>query len=368
MIKRTPQALIDDYFEDTQHLSQSKIKLILKGMDVFNKEKDEKDLYYEEKGHFIIGNGVDILLTQTRKEFDEQFAVLTVDKPGPKLMSVIHRIFDTYIIEKDTEQIRHSTLGMSVESQIILDSAAAEGFQSAWVSKTMIANVIKNGQDYFDSLCMNYGKQLVSPDEMHTINEIVESLSTNIRTKFLFKESINKDIDILYQFPVYFFIGEILCKALLDIVIVNHTEKIVIPYDLKTMGDYTINFDIQARRMRYDIQAAFYTEALTVHFEGYTINPFIFVVESTIQQGNPLLFETSGDFISIGRYGRAEGYSRLYDDKDTDEYFQEIYHKPIHGFMEGIKLYKWYLENGFEQDKLVKEHSGYLYLEWNKVS
>ena len=84
MIYTTPQSEVDAYFESTA-ISNSKLKLILKGMEEYNKvEWEEKKLYYEEKGFMIVGNGVDVLLTQGKESFKEQFYVSTAEKPAGK--------------------------------------------------------------------------------------------------------------------------------------------------------------------------------------------------------------------------------------------------------------------------------------------
>ena len=59
----TPQSEIDKYFE-SDALSQSSLKKLLTGINSFlNNQKEESELFYTEKGHFIIGSAVDMLLT-----------------------------------------------------------------------------------------------------------------------------------------------------------------------------------------------------------------------------------------------------------------------------------------------------------------
>ena len=99
---------------------------------------------------------------------------------------------------------------------------------------------------------------------------ITESLRTNPVTKSFFdRETYSKleDIDVYYQLPIYFEYRGIACKALLDMLFVfkDIDGKVlsVLLVDLKTMAGLTINFGITSfKSFRYDIQAAWYTEAL----------------------------------------------------------------------------------------------------------
>ena len=72
------------------------------------------------------------------------------------------------------------------------------------------------------------------------------------------------------------------------------------------MGDQTIYFPKSLRQRRYDIQAAFYTEALKSkkEYETYKILPFKFIVESTTNPGNPLVFTCNQELLEIGKSGR----------------------------------------------------------------
>lgn len=105
MIFRTSKEQIDLYFEDTDYLSQSMIKKILKGVESL-KDETEKDLYYEEKGHFIIGSAVDTLLTMSEEQFKKDYHVSLVDKPSGKTLSVLHLVFDNMVNLFQGELIR----------------------------------------------------------------------------------------------------------------------------------------------------------------------------------------------------------------------------------------------------------------------
>jgi hypothetical protein len=371
MIIRTAQSEIDAYFEDNEHLSQSKIKQILKGMDVYNKEKDEKLLYYEEKGHFIIGSGVDVYLTQGVDVYNAQYHITTVDKPGDKTLSILTYLYDQIVNQYHDHEDGNSYINMLtldvIEDDDILLVCNTEGFYPKWKDVTRVSK-IKESHEYFNEICKAYGKQIIDPEEHEIIMNIVNSLMDNEQTKKYFPTiEMPNGIDIYYQYPLYFDYEGIPSKILLDAVYVDHNKKEIILIDLKTVGDVTIRFPYQAAKFRYDIQAAWYLNGFAnsdLLTDEYDMKDFIFIVESTKVQGNPLIYESSFEFLRMGSVGRPEGTTPL---SIPGELLTSIPHKAIHGFVEGCERYKWHLENGFEFDKIVVENNRTLELGWNRI-
>ena len=90
--------MIEDYYTNPA-ISQSQLKLLL-GPDpsIFNTIQ-EPDLYFEEKKHFIIGDGVDIQLTRPTVEFNQKFHISNVqNKPSDTIKSI-----------KDDNKFEHET-------------------------------------------------------------------------------------------------------------------------------------------------------------------------------------------------------------------------------------------------------------------
>lgn len=376
MIYKITRAEVDSYFEDEEHLSHTKIKRILKGVDEYNKDKKEKELYYEEKGAIIIGNGVDTMLTEGQQEFNRQFHVANVEKPGGKTLSILQYLYDRTAENYEGQSMWTMTLTNSAEDEDIILACDSEGFQKNWKDPARI-NAIRKHADYFDDMCMAHGKQVVDAEDMELINEIVASLRTNDLTAKYFRDDSNLEqqlpglhSDIYYQYPVYFEIENRMCKVLYDIVYVDHALKTIEMIDLKTTGVHTINFPYQAIRMRYDIQAAFYYNAFqfselhdTLGAE-YTIAPFKFMVESTTNVGTPIMYVASSEFITMGKHGRNETVSeRMYTEDDGSI---DIYHNPVHGYIYGMNLHMWHEENGFEKDRSIVEGNGVLQLGWGR--
>jgi hypothetical protein len=145
------------------------------------------------------------------------------------------------------------------------------------------------------------------------------------------------------------------CKALLDIAIVIKEEHRVIPIDLKTMSGSTLTFLDSVKKLRYDIQAAFYTLALQSYFNTSVIASYMFIVESTTYIGKPLVYQLDKTLMNIAEYGKeacvAEGV---------------IMRKSIKGITQLISDYKWYEENGWEEDRLTTGKE-VLHINWDEI-
>ena len=236
--------MVEDYYINPA-ISQSQLKLLL-GPDssIFNTIQ-EPDLYFEEKKHFIIGNGVDIQLTRPIEEFNQKFHISNLqNKPSDTIKSIVNQVYDrvkeTY---PNIETIQNY-------NNAILDACNDHNYQPNWKTETRIAKIIE-AWEYWEDLKQAEGKVVLSQEENDLISQIVMSIRTNPTTNKYFETS--KDVEILDQLAIYFSYCDIDCKALLDRVIVDHKNKTIQPIDFKTMGDQTLYFPKSLRQRRYDI-------------------------------------------------------------------------------------------------------------------
>ena len=364
--------MVEDYYTNPA-ISQSQLKLLL-GPDpsIFNTIQ-EPDLYFEEKKHFLIGDGVDIQLTQSLEAFNEKFHVSNIqNKPSDTIKSIVNQVYD--LVKEEVGSLADKGLLRDHTSKII-DSCNDHNYQPNWKTETRVAKVGESWE-YWEDLKAAEGKQVLSQEENDLISQIVMSIRSNSVTGPYFIPQPNQEI--LYQYPIYFSYNGVDCKALLDMVIIDHNKKTIQPIDIKTMGDQSIYFPKSLRQRRYDIQAAFYTEALSIskpytythpkiaQSVPYTILPFKFIVESTTNPGNPLVFTCDEELLKIGKFGREsfrlKGVSSI---KLIDMYYGKT--DEVKGFNQLIEDYKWYLENGFEKKREIVEAQGEFQINWNGI-
>lgn len=316
-------------YYDNPAISQSFLKRLVRTPLELKKEANE-DLFFEEKKYFIIGDGVDTLLTGSKEDFDKLFYISTLEnKPSDTIKSIIQQVFSC--IEGEIKSITEY-------SDIILQSCNEHNYLPNWKDQTRI-NKICEFYEYWNELVNSRGKTILSLDEYNKILDIVDSFKTNEFTKQYFIEN-SENIEVLNQLPIYFTYEGVKMKSLLDKVIINHLDKTIQPLDIKTTGDYTKYFLKSIKRNNYGIQAATYMIAIEDYaiknnLLDYTILPFKFIVESTIVVGEPMVYTIPPLTLSAYTEGRKS------EDCDTFN---------IIGLKQLIERYKWYEENSYDKD------------------
>lgn len=385
MIRLGRKEEVEQYFNDSA-LSQSFLKKVGKGITGLS--ESEKEMYYKEKGHLIIGSAVDDKISMGLKQFTMDYYITGGKKPSDTIMSMVKLVFDQLVesVKNDLTQgklLKEYTLhDLSVS---VLASADHHKYQSRWKEETRVNKVMEEGYEYFEELKDSYGKQILSVTEAQIVENIEMSWRTNPFTAPYFVDS--PDVSIFYQVPIYFNYKGVECKVLLDQVTVNTKLNILQPLDMKTMAGDTLMFTSSAKRFGYNFQGAFYTEAIKTLINSpedadtipelveiinkdTKILPFKFMVENneckvnklteevTYGQGKPLMFTLSAEQLLLGKEGRPEcTYMSSHGTGET-LHLVENTQKEIIGFDKAIELTMWYVNNGWDLDKKVVEAKG----------
>jgi hypothetical protein len=180
---------------------------------------------------------------------------------------------------------------------------------------------------------------------------IQNSLSNHYATRPFFTLDLFKDsdnYDVYLQYPIYFEIEGIECKALPDMIIIYKKSNTVQIIDLKTTSETTTNFIRSIRKYRYDIQLAWYSLAVfgkqspfRTEIEGVKNKEYLFLVETTLptEIGNPAIYSLSQHCIQLAISGDYEC------GKVT---------RP--GILQLLSDYKYYKENGFGTPRVLDEN------------
>lgn len=388
----TPQSEIDAYYA-SEALGQSKAKKLLQGLPAFTAEEDD----LSDKVFIKIGKGVDMLLTGEEGEFEANFHISKVEKaPSDAIIGIIQQVvegvkakYNEYLLtipvrdavevvdRGDHTIVQNDTLEDAPEitpfnefvgylhewEELILE--AAEGYQPRWGADAKLKAIVEPGSEYFKDLCNSEGKYIIDSGTNSIIENVVESLKTHPRTSRYFDRETQAEYetcDFYYQLPIYFLYNGVECKALLDLVVVikdvNGDVLKVEPIDLKTMFGNTFDFPNSIKSHRYDIQGAWYTEAVYAHFcldreDESLVAPFKFIVESTTKQGKPLIFELDREYLYEARVGKQVSPS---------------YYIP--GMDDLIAKFNYHTENGWELEQEIQEadeKGEFLKVNWNGI-
>ena len=301
------------YYND-KAISQSQLTNLASGPKYFKNKLE----YKQESDALTLGSIVDVMLTES-DNFYKIFIVNEYPKPTGQLGEYVDAIFK----------------GFSEE-----EAYTIAGFKQKKIDVVKELFKGKDCQNYYNFLLESKDKKVITKEEYGKANKIVTSLLTN---RFTSKYFNCDDTECLTQLELYWKYKDFDCRSRLDIVKINHKDKTILPIDVKTSGKSTYNFLESVVRFRYDLQAAFYMEALqwyidnTDKYKDYKLLPFLFIVEHTDYPGLPLIYECTEKDIHYGKFGgitktgvRLKGFDELIEDLkwyytyDSWDYTREV--------------------------------------------
>jgi hypothetical protein len=239
------------------------------------------------KPYLVLGSLVDCLIFE-KEQFDNNFILLTEKEPPNQINKFI-----TFVIENE-----------DYIDQVDLYKKALE-FSEA---KNRTVDYFKEQMNgpygkYTIELRNSKNKTAINNDMLVKANQIISSLNSFEQFANIMTAQSKKE-EVIYQPCIVFYYKDVLLKAKLDCIKIQHDKKRIIPSDLKTTYNYASEFKNSYIEYEYDFQSAFYTLAINyfkeMNYPDYSIEPFKFVVESTSFIGSPLAFEVSQDSLEAG--------------------------------------------------------------------
>ena len=323
-------------YQTISALNQSTLKQILISPQAYVKAKERQLARIESsERHFIFGSLVDMMLTESKEDFDKKYAVIPDDIGVTEVVArIIKGIYDdvSYLVEEKTlEDYKNE----------ILEYCKYEQYQPRWKDETRINKIIEQGSKYFDILKESGTRSIITETEYANAVNCVMALRTDKYTsKYCQKKSSNPNIEIINKHVVVFDYQGLEFKGELDRVIINHEEKTILPIDFKTTSKSVLNFESSFWHFRYDFQAAVYSLGLSLdksermqkyYADGYSFKPMLYIVVETFLNNPPMVFEISKTAINTGLYGNIDQVPKIKEN--------------LEGFTQAIKRFKYATEN-----------------------
>jgi hypothetical protein len=219
-----------------------------------------------------------------------------------------------------------------------------------WVkntSKVRMNKITSNFIEYVNSKIENKHKLVISLEDLEKASKIKTTLDTHFITQHIFHPE-DEYMDTLTQVKGTFSIDNIPMKFMCDIVVLDHEQKLIYIYDLKTGSSALNYFENSYIDYRYDIQHYIYTEGIkaTKHLlqkdtEQYEVVPlqFIYIDKNYVEV--PTIYKV---------------------DKEYDIYngYKTKFGRELKGVKELLKEYVFYQKHGFELPKRWVENQGIL--------
>lgn len=320
---------MDNYFK-VDAISQSGLTNFSYGPQYYRSKQTQE---FQDSEALKIGSLVDDLLSNTSEEvIKDKYIVANIPKPTGQLGEFTDELAWLYRIDNsiiDCYQLAYDKVGFKRDSL-----------------EKVILRFEKEGNDYYQFLINSKGKIVLSQEEYEKAYRVYNSLITNSFTlKYL---TLPPNIISKKQLEIYWECLGYPCKAKPDEVQYDVNNGIYHIIDYKTTGFHVNEFPKSFLKFRYDLQAAFYKDAMDYYHENnselkpYTFGSFTFIVESTKYTGTPVIYRCTEQDLYCGKYGGIG--------KDGKEY---------KGYMTLLKELIWHMQHDeWNYAKEVIENNG----------
>lgn len=257
----------------------------------------------------------------TAHEFDNKFYFDATEKPTAQLLELADHVnnlrvnFNQVLDKEDVLRI--------TEELNLFGSIKDQDKRIAKFDNDLFWNYLKAKED-------SRGKTVFTPDTLSECCEAEMIIRTHPNTAWIFNPS--KNIEVLTQVMLTTEINGIEVKIMADMIILDHLNKTVTPYDLKATEMHMPAFKHHFVKMGYYLQGSLYKEAVSNWMRdelqlGYALEDFKFIVYSRSDKF-PFIWNMGSEWHKKGLYG-----------------FENVFGEKVKGVYELLDDYVFYSQN-----------------------
>lgn len=278
----------------------------------------------------IIGDLVDFYLLDCNgnqdefdRRFDEKFTIMEGTKGTGQVFILADIMFELTQADMDDKGVVKSSFDSRFSDAFQKIQAMCK-YKGASEDKAL-KDFSDNGFAYFQTQLDNIGKIVIEVSLLDKAKKVANMLMDDEFTQDVFIEHDEEEYFPKYPIEwIYTTISgkDIKCKSEIDILKVDHKNKIIYPKDLKTTYSNEYGFSYSYLKYRYDLQACFYRLSIMYwakenNMHDYKIEFMEFIVADTSSNNRrPLIYKTTEEDFQASLNGfKVEGkeYSGLID-------------------------------------------------------
>lgn len=277
--------------------SYSKLSTFIKTGFSKIKYLDEK----KESKSLIFGSVLDTLMTEGEEAFQRKFLVYDEPVVSSTIYNIVWNIFKDY----SSQYIKLEQIPM--ESVIPYLS----NYYTNRKEETRYLTLLKEGATLYDYFWLSLDKKVIDVAMYEEACKSMQTLKESNVTRYYFaKDDPFDNVKRYYQLKFTGEFDNIPIKCMLDLILVDYTNKTIQLCDLKTTHNDEYKFYESFLKFNYYIQAQLYTEIIKQNlekdsfFKDFRILPFKFIVINP-EELNPLIWEYDDNFcITSKMYGK----------------------------------------------------------------
>ncbi len=270
-------------------------------------------------------------------EFNNKFYFDATEKPTGQVLDLADYIFNNVpdVVSEDNDELDILTVNKISSDLNLFGSIKDLDKRIAKFNNDLFWNYLKAKQDAA-------GKIVFTPDTLQEVNDAEQILKTHPKTAHLFTPT--KGVEVMTQVMIVSEVSGIVTKIMIDYLRIDHNNKVITPYDLKTTDVRQANFPQHFKKMKYYLQGGLYKLGLINYCRdvlqiGYAIDDFKFIVYSRSDK-YPFIWNMGYDWHLMALNGFIG---------DNGQYVKGLYKL--------LEEYQFYVENDFyEIDKCFVEN------------
>lgn len=276
-MNKTSLKKYEDFGEEAEYRSApfpsvSTLKLIKSNLPSFLSGKESK-----REDWITLGQLVDILITDS-SNVDKRILVSDFVMGSSQIKVVIEELVNRGISLKNKEKV--------------LSLCRELNFRSNMKDDSLFNLVVRDGKEYYNLLLESRDKIVTSSKDFEVAKTM--ALTTKVKLRNLKKKRLERVDEEIFQYkaketlPIDF---KPVVKGMLDMVWVDHKNKVIQCIDIKTGHYWDFNYALYKFELYY--QAALYNTIMRLKFEklGYEVKPFLFVYTSTQYPNYAIAYE-----------------------------------------------------------------------------
>ena len=244
-----------------------------------------------ESPSLLFGSCVDTLITDGEKAFADNYFISDIPKVSPSAEPIVKEIYTTF-------HNAYTNIN-DIPDDVLMPILSQAGYKgnTNWGTKAKCDAIRKDGAQYYQTMFMA-GEKTIVPQEMYNrVFACVRALKDSSATKMYFADNDPySDIERFYQLKFKGNLGGVDYRCMMDLAIVNHKEKYIIPCDLKTSSHREYDFPKSFVQWMYMIQARLYWRLLRQamdkddYFKDFNLLEYRFIVVNNIDNPIPLVW------------------------------------------------------------------------------
>lgn len=243
-----------------------------------------------ESPSLSFGSYVDCLITDGEGAFQDKYLVSNIPSMEPSVEPVVKEIFN---------QFKNSYTNINdIPDSGILPIINQMNYQTRWKPATRCNAIKEKGSQYYQTMFMAKDKSIITQDVYNKVFACVRALKDSPQTHNYFCENNPfEDIERFYQLKFKGILNGIPYRCMPDLIIVDHSKKIIYPIDLKTSSHREYDFYKSFVQWKYDIQARLYWRLIRQaldkddYFKDFKLADYKFIVVNNINNPLPLVWK-----------------------------------------------------------------------------